>query len=238
MKRLILIFLLFTTPCFGAVSTVQSKELTDYSTNNSPAVTLDSTATSGNLIFTCLGVDKSAGTITVPTGFTEINQYVSSSVSGACAFKVSAGTESTITWTTTDATPPRQDVIAIEYSGLTAAPLDVKAENDSSTSAVTSLSSGTTGTTAQNDEYALAFFTIDSDQNMTNRSYTNSFVERFYTGDESGGNAPCVIADKTLTATGTVETTASWDTGDQTYGLVAVFKIAADTRRRMILLRR
>src|SRR5689334_3324824 len=65
-------------------------------THISPAATTGTititSATAGNLIIAAIAIDKTSGTVTVPTGFTRIGtDYDSASVSFALAYKVAAG---------------------------------------------------------------------------------------------------------------------------------------------------
>jgi hypothetical protein len=160
------------------------------------------------------------GTITVPTGFTLIHDYVSANVSGAFAFKVSDGTETSVqwTWTTSDNAQGWCGV----YTGLTATPFDVSQEANSGVTAVASQTTGTTAATAQADELAVAVMAVDTGANVsTNRAWTNSFSEFAWAANDNGLS----VAQKILTSTGTVETTFSGEAGtDQMWCSVVTFK--------------
>jgi hypothetical protein len=191
--------------------------------STSITVTLDSTATSGNLLLAYLTVDKSSGAITVPTGFTLIHDYVSSSVSIAMAYKFSDGTETAITWNHANARSMKQAQV-LEYSGLNT--FDVAAEANSGATSVTSQTSGTTATTASTSARAFALFGSDSKGNTdAGVAYTNSFTSTYT--DPGGINTGCsglYSAEKDLSATGTQETTFSTTGGgDQMAGAIAVF---------------
>lgn len=183
------------------------------------------TAVSGNLLISAFSQDKSAGTITIPTDFILINQDVTTDVSVSVAYKIAVGGETSITWTCTGGGGSGGAGWVGEYSGLTATPLDQKAEEANSGSAVTSKSTGITGETAQSNELALAYLAIDSASNFqTGRAWTNNFseIDVYVPGSGAAGIS---IARKDLVATGTVETTFSTtDTGDQMTAGVVTFK--------------
>jgi hypothetical protein len=183
---------------------------------------------------TCVTVDKQGTALAVPSGFTAIGTlYVGPSVTGGMAYKISDGTETTITWTWT--TTDRLSVgIAAVYSGMAVSPFDVMAQADSADVAVTSQSTGTTGTLAQSDEMAIAIVGGDTAANIsTSRAWTNNFVEQQWLSPSStsGNGIPGLgYAEKSLNSTSGVESTFSTTgVGDQTYGVVATFKIAPST---------
>lgn len=188
----------------------------------SHSVTYDSTPTSGNLLIAGISVDKSSGTITIPTGWGIIGlEYVSSSVSGAWAWKKSDGTEGAVQfdWVTTRG---NSQMYICEYSGLDT--LDVETSDDSGASAVSSQSTGTTATTAVAAARAFAQFGADTfGQVFNGRAYSNSFNEQSIGSTSIVG---CMFADLSLSSTGTQECTYSHtDTGDQMYGKIAVFNL-------------
>jgi len=194
--------------------------------STSPSVTLSSTAIAGNLIVIGIGVDKNATSVTPPSGFTLIQSYTSASVSGAMAYKVANGTETTITWSLGTVGAAGCTMWAGEYRGtLSSGVLDVSVENDSGAGAVSTLATGTTAATAQNDEIAIAMMMIDS---VSVESYTwdNSFSS-VYDDSETGGCGGLFVASKTLTTTGTQTSTCTWTTADQAYACLATFKLNA-----------
>jgi len=189
-------------------------------------VVLDATATAGNLLITACSTDKDAVSWTPPSGFTIMDPYNGISVSLAMAWKVAAGGEQTITWTSSI---EEHNAWVGEYSGLTSTPFDVKAAANSAETDVAAQTSGTTGTTAQNDELAVAAFAVDSASIGGTTGYSNGFTEKAAVTDINSGNSVLWVATKVLTATGTVETTLTITGGgsDQMAGQVATFK--ADT---------
>jgi hypothetical protein len=199
--------------------------MTGNNDSTSPTTTLDAGATAGNLIVTAIGVDKSAITITVPTGYTSMGAvYVGTSVSGWMAYKVAVGGETAVQWTV-GAYTNGAAVWAGEYSGLSSTPFDVAAVNNSGDGTGSSISTGTTDATAQNDELAIAWMAIDSASNLgAATTWSNSFTEiaRHSPTDVDAGMR---VAEKTLSSTGTQETTASgFENVDQTCAGIATFK--------------
>jgi hypothetical protein len=182
-------------------------------------------ATAGNLLISCIGVDKNSGAITIPTGWTRIGtDYVQTSVSFAYAYFIAAGGETSVVWNWV--TSQTSTSWCGEYSGLTSTPLDVNTRNSSVDTAVTTLSTNTTGTTAQADELAMVFMASDTwTTTEVTRTWTNSFSEVSYNIGTGSSRPGLSIAEKDLTATGTVESTfACVDTGDQMVCVVATFK--------------
>jgi hypothetical protein len=225
-------------PASAAITRVQSKIVTEDPvavTTPTPriSVTLDFAITEGNLIYTAVAIDKDSGAITPPSGYTLIHDFRATAAEGASiasAYKVAGPSESTtITWSWVNNTSRGAQAAAVEYSGLaTSSPLDVKAEADSGTTAVTSQTTGTTAATTQADELAIAMMGSDSSSNTsTGRAWSNGFVE-FLWANVSSGNPGLSVADKILTATGAQESTFSTtDTGDQMAANIATFKAAA-----------
>ena len=212
---------------FTVDTSVKAELVQDTSnTDNGAAIacTLSSSATFGNLIVTAIATDKDSINYTVPTGFTLIEDYAGASVSGAMAYKVSTGGETAITWTQGSTT---QDTVCWvgEYSGLeTSGVFDVSSEGIEDSSGVSSISTGTTSVTSQANELAIAMFGVDTYSNTADRAWSNDFTEIDFTYN---GNPGLAIAYKDLISVGTVETTASWTGSDQTYAILATFKLTA-----------
>ena len=224
---LIIIFLFsLSSQALAAITLSQSLGAQDDGTNKqtSAGVTLSS-VTAGNLIVTVLSVDKNSGAITVPTGFTLINDNVATSVSVAAAYKVATGGETTITWSWTAS--QFFSVWAGEYAGGVKT-LDVAAEN-STESVVTSLSSGTTATTTKANGLGFAYMASDTGNNTDGtRGWTNSFTENGWQGSGGAGTPGLSTAHLLdLGTVGTKETTFSCtDTGDQMAVGVAAFNLS------------
>lgn len=187
------------------------------------SIPINWTPTAGRILVSFIGTDKTSGAMTQPSGWTMPDSYDSSSVSGAFAWKVSDGTETAAAWSWATAAPNGSSGWVIEIAD--ADTLDRWVSANSGSTAVQSQTTGTTAATTAADELAVAFGTDDTGLNWdTGRSWTNSFTERGYIGSGSG-NPGTFWATKSLTATGTVETTVSTtDTGDQMYAAVMTFK--------------
>ncbi len=211
----------------GAITLVQSK--TYAQVYGQPAygitITLDSVATNGNLIVTGVAIDKASGAITVPTGFTLIQKGEGGISSGAMAYKISDGTEQSITWNWTEL--QEGTVWVGEFSGLAKTDvLDTSTENESYLTASDN-GSHYVGpvTTNQADELAIAIYFSDSGNSVgSTQSFSDGFTTIAKDTDTSG--SPFIhVANKILTSIGTVETTHIHDgTGDESYTILATFK--------------
>jgi hypothetical protein len=197
---------------------------------NSPdygiSVSLDSAATAGNLLVSGVAIDKASGTITIPSGFTLVEKGEGGVSSGAMAYKVATGGETTISWSWTE--NQEGSVWVGGYSGLvTSDVLDVSAENESFMAdgdTTNSISTGTTAATGQADELAVALFASDSGNSVgTSRSWSNGFsiIDEVTT---TSGSPFLNVASKTLDVIGVVESTLSHDGSDESYAMVATFK--------------
>lgn len=198
------------------------------------AITFPATATSGNLLV--VTVSRSAqhtagGAWNAPAGWTAITDAGINQVAtftAAWFWKISDGTETAFNSTDTNEQGNLQMTFS-EYLGpFAASPLDVSAEDVSNiNTVVTSQGTGTTGTTAQADALALAFFAADQWTTVDGggtRNYSNSFVE-VVVADISSARPASIVARRVLSATGTYSCTYSvTDTGDEMYGAIAVFK--------------
>jgi hypothetical protein len=211
------------------------------SSNNTGTVspTLAAGATAGNLLIAAIASAATAAgaTWTDPGGWTAIGESGidlnggAANVAGKWYYKIAAGGETAVTLATSITTGSRRGVIA-EFEGpFSAPPLDVAAENEAAknTAGTTSLASGTTATTAQAAELAIAFFAADSASNVDGagtRNYSNSFTEAIFADAVDFAARACVmLAKRVLSATGAYTTTFSvTDTGDEMYGAIATFK--------------
>lgn len=196
-------------------------------------VNITTTPAVGSLLV--FGVGRSAthsagGSWGTPTNWNNIlNSGINTGNMGAAWwYKIADGTETSVVTNGTNTQGNAQGFV-VEFEGpFAAAPFDQVVENETNLStAVTSQSTGTTGTTAQADELALAFFAtvrFDTVDGGGTRNYTNSFTEAVAT-DTTAARAGGFLARKVLSATGTVECTFSvTDTGDEMYGSAATFK--------------
>ncbi len=210
-----------------AVALVQENTALSAGNSTTQTVTLTSTATAGNILISSVGINKDGGTVTAPSGWTTATVVkASTSVTMAVSYKVAVGGEQVITWSNT--TSDDGAVWCGEYSGLSGSAPDVSVVTaNSGASSVTSQSTGTTATTSQADTFAIASWAADTAGNVqSGRAYTNSFSEKFFLQNDVG----LIIADRTLTSAGTVESTYSTtDAGDQMTGAMMVWAIEGVT---------
>lgn len=194
-----------------------------------------SAATAGNLLvftITRSAATSAAGDVfSTPSGWANLPAANDSGDNMAAGgwYKIAAGGETSVALDGTNESG-NWTAIVNEYEGaFDATPLDVVAEDESNTAtAVTSQASGTTATTAQNDELAVAYFGIDNGGNFGTKQYSNSFTEQGVL--ISGARAGSTQATRVLTATGTYTTTLSYSAGgsaDEMYGAIATFKKAS-----------
>ncbi len=189
------------------------------------AVTLPGPTTNGNLVVIIVASDATVGT---PSGFTLDRSQVNSN--GHYHFsKVTAGAETIFTVT------PNSSAAGVWYvaeiSGLAASATD-QVVSSGSGSADTVRSTGITGTTAQADELAFASFGSSTvGTASTFGAETNSFTERItdQVTTTGGTNIGLAVASKVLSATGTVECTATVDGGGsaKSTGVLVTYKVAA-----------
>lgn len=206
-----------TTPARKQVGTYDSGG----NSVSSATMSLPVTATAGNLLVAAAAVDKTATWNDPPAGWTRIAADSSNAgVSQQYVYKVSDGTEKSVTLTPVSVSRSMSGIIA-EYSNVSV--LDVSARNSQATPATTCHSGTATNTVP--DALAIAFFSSDSAVNVeTGRSYSNSFSEYAFTGAISAGTPGSNLVDKVLSAIGPQETTfTTTDTGDEQLGAIAVF---------------
>jgi len=187
-----------------------------------------SAATAGNLIVIGTASNTAQTWGTTPTDYNVGAQVTNGSgnMSGIFYWKIAVGgeTSAALAWSN-GGSNARWAMMEVE-GAFAASPLDQTIESEANIStAVTSQSTGTTGTTAQNDEVGIAFFASDSSETVeTGRGYTNSYTERMWPNAVLG-RAGAWFATLVLSATGTTETTFSTsDTGDEMYGALLTFK--------------
>ena len=137
------------------------------------------------------------------------------------------GPGNSLTWTF--ASSDGYAVALIEYSGLdTTAPFDVGADAWSSQTDVSSQTTGTTATTTQAEEVAVAMcMTWGPDYTA---SLTNTFSEILHGYAAIGGDMTVSIAEKQLSSTGTQETTFSGFTNDWAQAAIVTLKGASLTQ--------
>ena len=103
---------------FNKVKLVQQQWFGDNVAGTSQAATFDNPTTPGNFLVTCLGGDKSMGTITKPdSSWSQTTPISQASVSAGMAYKEADGTEDTVTWTWSTSNTGAQVWIG-EFSGI------------------------------------------------------------------------------------------------------------------------
>lgn len=206
-----------------AIAFVQSAKAQGNTKTITP--TFGAGATAGNLLVATLSGTSAqpVAKVWTSTGWTEAaRDPFSSDVYGvAIMYKVAAGGETAVGFAIDGSSGFFHSAVMAEYSGLAAtSPLDVFAnDGTNSGSGTTSRATGTTGTTSQNDELAIA--AVGHGNTVTSLSWTNSFATRDSNAQAGSG---VYLADKILSATGTVTSTASWTTSRIAGGCVATFK--------------
>lgn len=146
----------------------------------------------------------------------------------AVYWKISDGTETSVTYTTSNSMVSRW--IILEIDGLeTTSVLSADVDNESYiNTSTTSVSTGTTGTLGTSSSYALAVFVADTGTGWDGgRSYANGSTEIVFTGAGSTNNG-CWMAGREVSGTsGVSETCTTTDTGDEAWGCMLVFKQAS-----------
>src|SRR6266704_1202280 len=205
---------------------VQSVSGNSPSSSTSVTGTLGAGATAGNIIWCAVGIDKTSGALTTPSGFTTLFAQDSASVSTYVGYKVAAGGETAITLTWTTAAPAGAIMWLDEYSDTNTGGLWTilgSANHPTDETTAATWSSGTTAaTTAQGQ--GLAWFSIDSSSTATAPTYSNSFatLPAYAGGAGKGDMAVAALAD--IAAGTAAETTMTYSgTADQHAGAIAVF---------------
>ncbi len=200
--------------------TLEQEAISGIAAGSSHTDDYDTTPTSGNLLVACCGAysrNASSDSLQVTTsGWTNNIQDDGTNDFGAMqciASKDAGGSEPTTVTMDLVSSSSRSMVMWIgEYSGMEAASFDV-AQSNNDYSAASSISTGTTGTTAQADELALAMFTGGRTGSLdpTSESYDSGSYTEEATFDAPLNNDVSIrVATKILSATGTQECTASW----------------------------
>ena len=184
-------------------------------------LTFDQTATSGSLLV--VAVFDAGGAATQPSGWSYAASVYDTpnADEGVIWFKVSDGTETQVVLAS--GSPEEEEAVFYEvYGPWAASPLDTTANSGPTETAT--ISTGTTGTTAQADEFAVALFTSrDNGDSVT--SWSNSFTDLHgIVAATGGGSKSAGSAYKILTSTGTVETTCTKTSTSSSMGVVATFK--------------
>lgn len=210
---------------------MQSIAAANNNTGATVAPTWPGATTAGNLLIACVSAGRanaagSAPTFTPPDvgwleAVTDVCNPTGTRIRTSIYYKANASSESgSKTWTSTVFSGACSlGVVMAEYSGITASsPLDQTASAADTNTASTTCGSGTTATTAQARELAIAALRGGSALG----SAGNGFTIQSQTS-QSGFTA---LLDKLLTSTGTPSTSATYSTGQNNVGCIATFKVA------------
>lgn len=209
------------TPTFVQAKTANSST----SSVASQAVTLDTGATAGNLLLVAANSDA---TLTAPSGFSLAESEVSTA--GLYLWwKIAAGGETTFT-----VTPSVSDtvaMVALEYSGIAASPVDVTADDSAVGSTVGPVTAGATATTAQAVELVIAVtgpHSFADSAAPTSPTWTNSYTTRGSTASAHATNAINVavfVGELVTSSAGAQSTSTSWTNSANDWGaLIVAFK--------------
>lgn len=185
------------------------------------------TPTLGNLLTAwVLMLSANQANVTTPAGWTRSPITLNHPTAALCLvmfYKISDGTESTITVAQTGAATGMR-MICKEYSGNATASFVDTIPAASTAAAVTSIASPTAVTTNANDIVDTCLF-VDGTNATFDNAWTNSFVR-----DEPGAGAGShgTGAHRFVAATGSYTTTESWGaTAKNAMSGIAAFKAAA-----------
>lgn len=214
-----------------------AQSVTNFSADATASVgaTLPSAPTAGNLLVVATAWDKASGTTSVtPSGFTTAYNLSSTSTSLTVAYKISDGTEQSVTVSGNTA-PSGSSIFYAEIdSGIEnggAWEVVGSASNPTTEAAATSWSTGTTAATTD-DGIAIGFISVDTSRdvwNGTSRSWSNNYSEiGAYSADDGAGGI--FVAKNNVSVGSTASTTFSYSGGtsaaDQMSGAILVFKDA------------
>jgi len=217
----------FASKAEAAITQVQQISAGN-STDATVVATWPASTTAGNLLVAVVSFRGGSGvTITPPTASPAWTLAVrsdnSTTISTAIYYIANASAQSgASTWTLSSS--QNATLSLIEYSGVAiSSPLDKTATNSGSG---TTGNSGTTATTTQANEVAIAGISIDA-SNKTLTSWTNSFTETNQAVSSGGGQATrskMGVAHKILSATGTQNTSVTISAIQNWSGAIATFK--------------
>jgi hypothetical protein len=211
----------FTTAHFIAL--VQKDYGAAYLTTSASA-TFDATPVAGDLLVAIVGVSTTS-TINTPSGWSAAINESGTSCTQPCEaifYKIAGSSESGTVTVTVGDTNSVLGLQIYEYDGIdTASPLDKTASANGTS---TSVSTGTTATTAQANEILVAGMVIRVATSYS--GWTNSFSEQFDFQYEVGQTyvRSYAGADRHVTSTGTYSTTATVGTSGAWRGQIATFK--------------
>ncbi len=185
----------------------------------SVSASLPSVATANDLLIAVCGAHD-AVTITGPAGFSTAKNE-SGTPSQAIFYKVAAGTEQTLSCTSSASV--RFGIQIYEYSGMvTSTPLDAT-NTTASTGTSASPASGSVVTTAAND-LILAAVTINTSTSVTGWNSTFTLENNFSNGGSKNAISTYSGADRFVAVTGTYSSTATAGASAAWRGQIVAFK--------------
>lgn len=190
-------------------------------------LTLASAPTAGNLLVMVMGGDKDTGALTL-TGFTVAHQLQYAAVTLYVAWKVSDGTETSISpsWATSSVAGNMAWYGEYQDTAVSGSLWEVLGSAGAAGTAanVNTKDSGATGTLA-NDGFSIGAAAVDSSQSVTTvNAWGNSYVDRYQGTGGSGRGAP-FVSELAVSAGTTTSTTFSYTgTADNVACSVTVFR--------------
>lgn len=201
-----------------AISRLTGQDAKNISVTASVAVNYPGATTSGNLLIASVMANVAQALVDI-SGWNSIKGDLSSVAQTVAIFwKISNGTETTITATGTAATVMKLHIY--EYTGNDASPLDQSGAATSNVTSVSSLLSASLTTTVANE---LIFIAGATAGNTTAHAYDSSFNLK----QIDATNIRLFDADRIVSSTGTYSTTGSWTTSVRAANVIASFKAAA-----------
>lgn len=199
---------------------VQSKAYGSTAAAATHDIVLNGAPTEGNLILLAVCSDA---TVNTPAGYAVALDPVDST--GTYLYYKFAGAGESATITVTPSSSATTSIIALEYSGIGASPLDRTAQT---TGQSASVSTGTTAATTQNDELLIGIAGYSSNSAAAVTGWSNSFVEITTAVSTSGGINPRItVASRQVSATSTYSSVASLAGATSAgSGGIATFKIS------------
>lgn len=201
---------------------VQNKSYGSSADSAGHTITLNNTPVSGNLLILCVNADWDIPT--APSGWTLIQKQASNCI-GAIYFKV-AGASEPKNITVTQSSSSSMAIYVMEFSGMSASPLDT---SSFATNQVSPVNSGTTPTTIQANELLIATANFSPDTNTLVTSWSNSFSEKVQIVPSAGTALRLAVSFRIVSATGaysTAATAVNANTTNAHNGLIATFKIS------------
>ncbi len=171
-----------------------------------------------------LGDTLTAGTPEDNSGGAYVRQYYATNVAGG-------STTFRMNWTNTQFA----GMFVTEVYGLMASPMDQAASTTFASGSAT-LSSGTTATLSQADEFALATFDFDGSGTTIFVSVSNGFTAPATGRQVGSGHFPkAVLAYKVLSGTSAVESTCTLDDPSSGHAVIGTYKALVASPRYLLV---